>query len=67
MESSEHTESKGCKQSKEDNYERTAQDIKECLPKQLAPNNVCESPLRSGSKSRRYTYDDGRDDETVAH
>jgi hypothetical protein len=68
MKSSELTESEGCEQSKEDDYERTSEEIKECSPKQLAPNNACESPLRSSSsRSQGYTYDDGRDDETVAH
>ena len=62
------TESKGCKQSKEDdNYEGTLHDTNEYLPRVLAPNSACESPLRCGSRSRRYTYDDGRDNETVAH
>jgi hypothetical protein len=40
MESSELTASKGCKQLKEDNYERTSQNMKERLPKVLAPNNT---------------------------
>jgi hypothetical protein len=49
MDSSQLTASKGCTQLKEDNYERTSQNIKENLPKVLAPNNTCECPLRNGS------------------